>query len=295
MLQPETIELESDIKKVEYDCKQYEMNMDKEAYRLQIEIFEDQTILFKLRKLKVLAYAFFLKEFKYKEILEALNLKENDYNNLEELLKLFDTLIKSNNVKLYRKGDNINIALTIDKKMEKSIYLEEEIKYKTSIHKTIEEITKMKKNGATSIEIINRLNEINDNNKLDQLHKELEKKTGEEKEKIQNQINNLKQIKQKKNHYKKLLCNKNTKNIKKNEINLIFYGKNEFNKSHFYGIKEIFINGIKNEEYYNEIDLYYEGYYYITLVFQNNITIVPICLKMVNLFILIYLLLILKM
>jgi len=198
MLQPETIELENDIKKVEYDCKQYEMNLDKEAYRLQIEIFEDQTILFKLRKLKVLAYAFFLKEFKYKEILEALNLKENDYNNLEELLKLFDTLIKSNNVKLYRKGDNINIALTIDKKMEKSIYLEEEIKYKTSIHKTIEEITKMKKNGATSIEIINRLNEINDNNKLDQLHKELEKKTGEEKEKIQNQINNLKQIKQKK-------------------------------------------------------------------------------------------------
>ena len=268
---------EKDIKKVKYDCKQYEMNIDKEAYRLQIEIFEDQTILLKLRKIKCLSYVFFLKEFKYKEILETLDLREKDYNNLEQVLKLLDTLINNNNVKLYRKDDNINIILTKEK-MQKLIHLEEEIKYKTSLYKTVEEITKMKKNGAASIDIINRLNEINDNHKLDKLQKDLEKKTGEEKEKIQNQIYNLKQIKQKKNHYKKLQSNKNIKNKKKNEINLIFYGENVLNYYHFYGIEEIFINGVKqrfilsNYMYDNVINLPYEGFYYITLVFKSNIT-----------------------
>ena len=53
MMQPETLEVEineNDIKKQKYDYKQYEMNMDEDAYRLQIEIFEDQTILFKIKK-----------------------------------------------------------------------------------------------------------------------------------------------------------------------------------------------------------------------------------------------------
>ena len=105
-------------------------------------------------------------------------MKENDYTNLEEVLKLLDTLINNNNAKLYRKGDNIKIDLTIEKKGKviKSIYLEEEIKYKTPLIKIVEEITKMKKKGAKSIEIINRLNEINDDEKLRNLQKDLEKK-----------------------------------------------------------------------------------------------------------------------
>ena len=280
MKQPETLQPENAIKKVEYDCKQYKMNMDEDEYKLQIEIFEDQTILFKIRKLKCLSYTFFLKEFKYQEILEALDLKENDYTNLEEVLKLLDTLINNNNAKLYRKGDNIKIDLTIEKKGKviKSIYLEEEIKYKTPLIKIVEEITKMKKKGATSIEIINRLNEINDDEKLRNLQKDLEKKTGIEKEKIQNQIYNLKQIKQKKKHYKKLESNKNIKDKKTNEINLIYYGENALNYYHFYEIEKIFINGVKqrfilsNFMYDNVINLTYEGFYYITLVFKNNIT-----------------------
>ena len=108
---------ENVIKKVKYDCKQYEMKMDEDAYRLQIEIFEDNKILFKLRKLCCLSYVFFLKEFKYKEILESLDLNEKDYNNLEELLKLLDSLIKCNNVRLYKNEDYIVIALIIEKKI----------------------------------------------------------------------------------------------------------------------------------------------------------------------------------
>ena len=47
MEKPETLEPEINectIKKVKYDLKQYEMKIDKDAYRLQMEIFEDETI-----------------------------------------------------------------------------------------------------------------------------------------------------------------------------------------------------------------------------------------------------------
>ena len=221
MMQPEALKPEINenaIKKEKYDCKQYEMNLDEDTYRLQIEIIEDNKILFKLRKLYCISYTFFIKEFKYKDILEALDLIEKNYNNLEEILKLLDTLITSNNVKLYKNEDYIVIALTIEKKnikMEKSIYLEEEIKYKTPLYKTVEEIIKMKKNGATSLEIINRLNEINDDNELNKLKQQLESRIGEL-DKIKSNINILKQIKEKKKDYIKLEKNKNIKEKNKN-------------------------------------------------------------------------------
>ena len=298
MMQPEALKPEINenaIKNIKYDCKQYEMNMDEDAYGLQIEIFEDNKILFKLRKLYCTAYTFFLKEFKYKEILEDLNLEEKDYNSLEELLKLIDTLIKSNNAKLYKNEDYIIIVLTIEKnriKMEKSIYLEEEIKYKTPLYKTVEEIIKMKKNGATSLEIINRLNEINDVNELNKLKQQLESRIGEI-NKIKYNINILKQIKDKKKDYIKLEKNKNIKekNKNKNEINAIFYKTNTFQNcmkinSQFFNFNnyfaenvDIFINGVKSslvcnysKSNYNEISFPYEGFYYITLVFKNKIT-----------------------
>jgi len=294
-MQPEALKPESnenDIKKVKYDCKQYEMNMDGDAYKLQIEIFEDNKILFKLRKLHCISYTFFLKEFKYKKILEALDLEENDYNNSEELLKLLDTLIKSNDVKLYKNEDYIVIVLTVEKnriKTEKSIYLEEEIKYKTYLYKTIEEIIKMRKNGATSLEIINRLNEINDDNELKRLKQLLDSRIGEP-NKIENNINALKKIKEKKKDYIKIENNKNIKEKKTNEINLIFYKENHCQSnfkiySQFFGNNklaaeniDIFINGVKNsfdsrqlEINNNEIDIPYEGFYYVTLVIKNKI------------------------
>ena len=298
MMQPEALKPEINenaIKNIKYDCKQYEMNMDEDAYGLQIEIFEDNKILFKLRKLYCTAYTFFLKEFKYKEILEDLNLEEKDYNSLEELLKLIDTLIKSNNAKLYKNEDYIIIVLTIEKnriKMEKSLYLEEEIKYKTPLYKTVEEIIKMKKNGATSLEIINRLNEINDENELNKLKQQLESRFGEI-NKIKYNINILKQMKDKKKDYIKLEKNKNIKekNKNKNEINAIFYKTNTFQNSmkiislfsnvnnYFAENADIFINGVKSslvrnnsKSNYNEISFPYEGFYYITLVFKNKIT-----------------------
>ena len=293
-MQPEALKPESngnDIKKVKYDCKQYEMNMDGDAYKLQIEIFEDNKILFKLRKLHCISYTFFLKEFKYKKILEALDLEENDYNNSEELLKILDTLIKRNDVKLYKNEDYIVIVLTVEKnriKTEKSIYLEEEIKYKTYLYKTIEEIIKMRKNGATSLEIINRLNEINDDNELKRLKQLLDSRIGEP-NKIENNINALKKIKEKKKDYIKIENNKNIKEKKTNEINLIFYNESQHQSNlkiysqHFGNNKfteniDIFINGIKNsfdsrmlEINNNEIELPYEGFYYVTLVFKDKI------------------------
>jgi len=286
---------ENAIKKAKYDFKQYEMNLDENAYRLQIEIIKDNKILFKLRKLYCISYTFFLKEFKYKEILDALDLKGKDYNSLEEILKLLDTLITSNNVKLCKNEDYIVIVVTIEKKtrkIEKSIYLEEEIKYKTQLYKTVEEIIKMKKNGATSLEIINRLNEINDDNELNKLKQQLESGYGEI-DKIKSNINILKQIKDKKKDYIKLEKNKNIleKNKNKNEINFIFYNTSLFQNNikinsqflngnnNFAEIADIFINGVKHSSYctfmktnYNEISFPYEGFYYITIVFKDKIT-----------------------
>ena len=184
MEKQETIEPEINENRIENgkkDFKQYELNIDKVAYRLKIEILENGNIIFKIRKINCLSYLFYLADFTYEEIINKFNLNKIVYNNSEKIFEFIDKMIIDKKFKLIRDKEIIKMEFIIKEDLiqnVKSIVLEEEIKlkYKKPMDQIIEEIIQMKKNGATSFDIVKKLNEINYNNKISKLENDLKKK-----------------------------------------------------------------------------------------------------------------------
>ena len=220
MEQPET--MDPDKLEIKNIIKEYELNTDKKNYRLKMSI-ENGNILFKIRKLNCFSYLFYLKKFKYYEILKELNLKENDYINITIVFALVESLINNNRIKIFENKDNIKMEFHIEKELKeeiKYIYLEEEIqqskkendfdflfveeiyqsKKKNDLNIIFEEVIKIRKKGATFCEILNFLNKKNYDKNLNSLM-DIEKycyieKVKKAKEDIQKKINLLNQIKE---------------------------------------------------------------------------------------------------
>ena len=95
------------------DHKEYELNLDDSTYNLSVEIYSNETILFKLTQINVLSNIQYRKEFKYKKIMEEVLFSlDKIYKNIEQVLKLIDNSITKNRCKLVENKEKKNYIIT---------------------------------------------------------------------------------------------------------------------------------------------------------------------------------------
>ena len=66
--------------------KEYELNIDKQKYKLIIEIFKNE-IIFKVKKTNYIAFIYYTKTFTYHELSNQLNLKNNLVSEMFEIFE----------------------------------------------------------------------------------------------------------------------------------------------------------------------------------------------------------------
>ena len=90
--------------------KKYELNLKQDRYLLEIELFSDNYISFKLTKLNNLSLYYYIEKYNYKDISKILSLDKKECIDLSEIILLFDKAIENQNLNLiYDKNNKIMI------------------------------------------------------------------------------------------------------------------------------------------------------------------------------------------
>ena len=155
---PETVELEinngdilrNDLGKELNNIRQYDLKLNKDIYKLIIEISSNNDILFSLRQTNNISFIYYEKKYKYEDILKHLNLEKNKYNNILKILEFFDVSVKNEKLKI-SKDNNKNktflvLILNENNKVEE-YFINLEIKCMTEkkmLNIIIDEINKIK-------------------------------------------------------------------------------------------------------------------------------------------------------
>ena len=169
------------------DHKEYELNLDESTYILSVEIYSNETILFKLNQKNILSNIQYRKEFTYENIIkELLNLK-SIYTNIKEVLKLIDNSITKNRFKLVENKEKKTMSLQIkmlinEEEKESLISLPLEMTYNKEILNLLINEMNLLKNNNTNIQNNNMKKELEKSQKnfieLDNKYKEIVEKQG---------------------------------------------------------------------------------------------------------------------
>ena len=295
---PETVELEinnddilrNDLGKELNNIHQFNLKLNKDVYKLIIEISSNNDILFNLRQTNNISFIYYEKKYKYEDILKHLNLEKNKYNNILKILEFFDVSVKNEKVKI-SKDNNKNktflvLILNENNKVEEYC-INLEIKCMTEkkmLNIIIDEINKIKnKENLSNDNLEINQNNVDKNNDLQNLENKLKKldeeviKINKEKEEIYQKINKIK------NTNANVKNEEKNKNIIKNEIKLqIKINKNDIGKDIYFfdpdnyltelneSNIDLIINNIKYD-FNKKFPFFKIGLYYITLKFKTKI------------------------
>lgn len=272
--------------------KEYEITLDSDNYRLILETLSKEEILFKLRNTKNIAYVFYLKKYKYNDIIEELNLENEKYNNIKSICDLFDELLSMKKIKLVNceTEKKIKLCFEKDESFEKDCFIDlerETISNRVNFMNILGNIK-----SFNNINLINLVNELNNIMYLENNAKEEESEEKEEnKENEENLLKKLTEIKNEIKRRMKFNLNKkqgpkNDKIIqeKKNEINVIYknsgiFSINEIFHENFIKFNELdetnvdlFIQGVKYEFNCKEfINKKKNSFLFIKILFKKNI------------------------
>ena len=174
------------------DKKEYELNIDKQKYKLIIEIFKNE-IVFKVKKTNYIAFIYYTKTFTYDELSNQLNLKNNLVSEMFEIFEKKNIVLCKD--KNYRNIIKIKIIRIVDSK-EKVYSIDLEKEYNNSLFDAVEEIMeeKLKNND---IELVKKINEINDEYEINELENSLKKKYDKELEEKLKKLKTNKRLKEK--------------------------------------------------------------------------------------------------
>lgn len=127
---------------------EYDLKLNKDTYKLIIEISSNNDIIFKLRQTNNISFIYYLKQYKYEVLLKHLKLEKHKYNNIQKIVELFDTSIKKENINIHKDSVKNNMMLFLilnenNKKEEYFINLENKImNEKKMLNIIIDEINK---------------------------------------------------------------------------------------------------------------------------------------------------------
>ena len=121
--------------------KRYELNIKEDNFLLEIKLFSDNYISFKLKKLNNISLYYYMEKYNYNDISKIL-LNKKEYFDLSEIILLFDKAIENKNINLiYDKNNkimNMKIKRIIDSKdIEHDIKLKEKKFTNEEILKTL--------------------------------------------------------------------------------------------------------------------------------------------------------------
>ena len=276
-----------------FNIKEYELNLNNDIYKLQIEN-SSLKILFKLRPINNITTYYYLKEYKYEDIIKELKLSKKQYNNLTNIEEFIDKSLTNKNVNLIEDNKNtmklcIKTKEDSKKEEEKFLYLKKEkISNKEILNILIDEINEMKniKKGLLTEKEKEKKEEkkekekkedININNLVDKMKKLNEDIIIKYKEK-EELAYNIKLLSNKKNVNK--TQNQKYKNeillqIKNNLNNNFLSRDDEVSKDINESNIDLFINNVKYDFRKNldyEDSIFKEGeLYFIKIKFKNKI------------------------
>ena len=108
--------------------KRYELEFEDDKYSLSMEIFNEDAILFKLRKTNKLFLYYYTNEFSYDDLIKKCFLQKNNYKDLTSIFNFLDINLIKGTINL---ESNKNIMIL--KLLEKSD--SDEIRFKLELNK----------------------------------------------------------------------------------------------------------------------------------------------------------------
>lgn len=70
--------------------KEYEINLNKDTYKLRIEVFSQPSIIFTLNQTNLLSDIYYQKEYKYHEILNIMKISSQLYDDIKKIADFWD-------------------------------------------------------------------------------------------------------------------------------------------------------------------------------------------------------------
>ena len=289
----ETNEPEQNLKRL------YELKLDNETYKLIIEIVSKDIILFKIRQTNFISFTFYSNKYNYESLIKHIKIEKNKYNDLTQVLELFDTLIQNDSVFIIKNNKRNGIELYLSKnenyiRENNYLFLERKIMAeKEMMNILIDEINEIKNKESNlvnnNVEIIkNNIKEDDINNIEKEMNKIDEEivKMNQKKEKLKQKLNLIKGNRD----LNKIEKNKEIKpKERKNEIEIQIQINDEDIDKEIFFLNKIKDSSPKNPEIYDSninIDLYVNnikygfrrsfyfhksGLFNITLIFKKNI------------------------
>ena len=209
------------------DFKKYNMKLDYDTFLLKIKICSDETINFYLKQTNIKSFNKYIHEYKYDEIMQALSLSRDIYNDITKVFKYYDDEIMRNEIVLIKEKNIFKLQ-----KKKKNNINEKEGESECCIDLFEEKLS----NEDIFNELYNKIEEISlKNSKNEELIKELTKERGklkQENEQNKIYINNLIDANKKMESMMNILIEDNK--YLKNSLNEL--SNNMGNKS-FYDIK----------------------------------------------------------
>ena len=180
--------------------KEYTLENNNTVYKLKMTIEDNEKLLFQVNQINNISGYYYFKNYTFEEIKNVLNSNKENFRNIKEIFKFFDTIINQNNIKLIQESNKkITINLIEINNINPKQYhipLEQKIlSTKENIKILNDEISEMK----TNKELINQI--IKDNEYLRNENKQL----------LENQKLLLEQI--------KILTEKLNNNTQNNNLN----------------------------------------------------------------------------
>ena len=173
------------------DSKKYELKLEDIIYSLEVQLYSEDKLSFKLTKSDNLSLYCYSKEFNFNDIQTLLSLNKEQFDNLSKIFSLFDKIITNKELNLVFNQNDKEMILKLktildSKEFESEIKLDEIKLSSEEIFKILLDREKMKD------EIINNLTKKNKEN--EEKIKLLETQLEEYKTKLNEKTNNVKNI-----------------------------------------------------------------------------------------------------
>ena len=115
------------------EVKKYNMKLNYDSFLLTIKICSNETINFYLKQNNKKSFSKYIHEYKYDEIIQALSLSKDVYNDITKVFKYYDDAIMKSEIELTKEKDifklkkkkaRANVALIyLKKNYQTKIYL----------------------------------------------------------------------------------------------------------------------------------------------------------------------------
>ena len=149
-------------KKKSLQLKEYEFNLNKDTYKLTIEIFSEPSILFTLYQTNIISDIYYQKEYKYNEILNIMKISSELYDSIKKIADFWDMAITKKIANLEDERSNKRMLL----KFTTEIYFQK-------IETIIELIEHQRKSNELMTIILKEINNLKTNPQMNNPSKQI--------------------------------------------------------------------------------------------------------------------------